>query len=120
MVHCKHRQQVTQGNYSINFFPTKSQVSLVLLPFILFVLFHFATFTDSSPHSSTGVRRYPIRDPREAWELLERGRERRMVSAPSATHSHASSRSHALLTLDLTQPAAHTRSTLTLVDLAGR
>lgn len=70
------------------------------------------------PPSFTGVTRHPITDTSEAWALLERGRASRSV-APTASHAH-SSRSHALLTLDVTQPAAHTRSALTLVDLAGR
>ncbi|ROT73598.1 putative stAR-related lipid transfer protein 9 [Penaeus vannamei] len=72
------------------------------------------------PHTGPyvdGVTRHPITDTSEAWALLERGRASRSV-APTASHAH-SSRSHALLTLDVTQPAAHTRSALTLVDLAG-
>nr|XP_053655851.1 kinesin-like protein KIF1C [Cherax quadricarinatus] len=67
--------------------------------------------------SYAGVTRHPVRDAGAAWSLLERGQTSRSV-ASTATHSR-SSRSHALLTLDVTQPAAHTRSTLTLVDLAG-
>ncbi|XP_071528267.1 uncharacterized protein [Panulirus ornatus] len=72
------------------------------------------------PHTGPyvdGVTRHPVTDAGAAWSLLERGRASRSV-APTASHAH-SSRSHALLTLDVTQPAAHTRSTLTLVDLAG-
>ncbi|XP_042231409.1 uncharacterized protein LOC121872609 isoform X2 [Homarus americanus] len=72
------------------------------------------------PHTGPyvdGVTRHPVTDTGVAWSLLERGRASRSV-ASTASHAH-SSRSHALLTLDVTQPAAHTRSTLTLVDLAG-
>ncbi|XP_076061694.1 uncharacterized protein LOC143037419 isoform X2 [Oratosquilla oratoria] len=64
-----------------------------------------------------GVTRHAVREAGEAWALLERGRSSRSV-APTATHGE-SSRSHALLTLALTQPRTATHSTLTLVDLAG-
>ncbi|KAK7022798.1 stAR-related lipid transfer [Halocaridina rubra] len=72
------------------------------------------------PHTGPyvdGVTRHIITDTATACSLLEKGRSSRSV-ASTASHAH-SSRSHALLTLDITQPAAHTRSTLTLVDLAG-
>jgi hypothetical protein len=69
-------------------------------------------------HPHVGVSWHPISSVAQAWSLLERGRRVRSVASTSL-HAH-SSRSHALITLLVSQPAARVRSAVTFVDLAGR
>ncbi|XP_063853130.1 kinesin-like protein Klp98A [Scylla paramamosain] len=69
------------------------------------------------PRPPPAFTRHAVSSAKEAWSLLARGQACRSA-APTPSHAH-SSRSHALLTLEVVQPHAHTRSALTQVDLAG-